>query len=108
MIVRRKKLAFSTNYAMIHFAVLLNTLRSSEAVKKFLKIGALKNFALFTEKHLRWSLFFNKFASLNACNFFKKRLQHRCFAVNIAKFLRTASFIEHLRWLLSDLKKYDY
>ena len=23
-----------------------------------------------------------------------------CFPVNIAKFLRTASFIEHLRWLL--------
>ena len=32
---------------------------------------------------------FDKVAALLACNFIKKRLQHRCFAVNIAKFLRT-------------------
>ena len=32
---------------------------------------------------------FNKAAALQACNFIKKRLQHRCFPVNIAKFLRT-------------------
>ena len=34
------------------------------------------------------------------CNFLKKRLQHRCFPVNIAKYLRTPFFTEHLRWLL--------
>ena len=33
-------------------------------------------------------------------NFIKKRLQHRCFHENIAKFLRKAFFIEHYRWLL--------
>ena len=32
---------------------------------------------------------FNKIAGLQACNFIKKRLQQRCFLVNIAKFLRT-------------------
>ena len=32
---------------------------------------------------------FNNVASLKACNFIKKRLQHRCCPVNIAKFLRT-------------------
>ena len=32
---------------------------------------------------------FNKVAGLLACNFIKKRLQHRCFPVNVAKFLRT-------------------
>ena len=42
---------------------------------------------------------FNKIAGLKACNFTKKRLQHRSFLVNIAKFSRTA-FIEHLWWLL--------
>ena len=32
--------------------------------------------------------------SCKACNFIKKRFQHRCcFPVNIAKFLRTAFFI---------------
>ena len=30
---------------------------------------------------------FNKFGSLQACSFIKKRLQDRCFLVNIAKFL---------------------
>ena len=29
----------------------------------------------------------------------KKRLWRRCFSVNLAKFLRTAFLIEHLRWL---------
>ena len=32
---------------------------------------------------------FNKVAALQACNFIKKRLQHRLFPVNIAKLLRT-------------------
>ena len=52
----------------------------------FFKIGVLKNFANFTD--------------LQACNFIKMRHRHRCFPVNITKFLRTASFIEHLWWLL--------
>ena len=37
---------------------------------------------------------FNKAAGL--CNFIKRKLQHKCFPVNIAKLLRTAFFIEHL------------
>ena len=32
---------------------------------------------------------FHKVTGLVACNFIKKRLQDRCFPVNIAKFLRT-------------------
>ena len=32
---------------------------------------------------------FNKVAGHKACNFIKRRLQHRCFPVNFAKFLRT-------------------
>ena len=32
---------------------------------------------------------FDKVADLKACNFIKKVLRHRCFRVNIAKFLRT-------------------
>ena len=47
----------------------------------FLKIGVLKNFSIFAGKHLCWSLFL-----------IKKRLQHRCFPANIAKFLRTSFF----------------
>ena len=35
------------------------------------------------------------------CTFIKNRLQHRCFPVNIVKFLRATFFIEHLWWLLT-------
>ena len=46
----------------------------------FFKIGVLKNLAIFTGKHLK------------ACNFIKKRLQHKRFPVNIGKFLRATFF----------------
>ena len=54
----------------------------------FCKKCGLKDFSIFIEKHLCWILFFNDIAGLKACNFIKKGLQHRCFPVNIAKFLR--------------------
>ena len=44
----------------------------------FCKKGVLRNFAKFTGKHLRQSLLLNEV--------FKKRLWHRCFPVNFAKF----------------------
>ena len=47
--------------------------------------SVLKNFAIFTGKQLRWSL---DLQALRPATLFK-RLQHRCFPVNIAKFLRT-------------------
>ena len=46
----------------------------------FLKKAVLKNFAIFTGKHVCWNLFFNKNASLQGPSFIKKRLE---------KFLRT-------------------
>ena len=48
----------------------------------------LRNFAKFTEKHLRQSLFFNK-SCLWPATLLKKRLWRRCFSVDFAKFLRT-------------------
>ena len=39
-----------------------------------------------------------------ALNFIRKRLQHRRFPVNFAKRLRTPLFIEHLYWLLLEIK----
>ena len=68
-----------------------------------LKKGILRNFAKFTGKQLCQSLFFNKVVGLRPANFLKKRLWHRCFPVNFARFLRTPSFKEHLCCLL--LKK---
>ena len=54
----------------------------------FFKIVILKNFYnIFTKTHVLEDLF-NKVAGLKPSNFTKTRLQHRCFPVNIAKFLR--------------------
>ena len=61
-----------------------------------LEIAVLKNFANLTGKHLCWESVFNKVAGLQACNFVKKRLQHRCYLVKFSKFLRTLFFTEHL------------
>ena len=62
----------------------------------FLKIGILNNFAILTGKHLSWSLFLSKST--------KKKLQHRRFLLNNAKFSRTAFFIEHIQWLFLYLR----
>ena len=87
-------------HVLFIFSFLLNDYFRGSRSQMFLKIVVLKYFAIFTGKHLCWSLFFNKVTGLKTCNFIKKRLQHRCFPVNIAKFLRAASFIEHLLRLL--------
>ena len=55
----------------------------------YIKIAVLKNFEIFTGKHPCQSLFSNKVVDLLVGTFLKKRLQHRCFPVNIVKFLRT-------------------
>ena len=58
----------------------------------FCKNDVLKNFTIFTEKRLCWSHFFNKVAEsscLQHCRFITKKLQLRCFSVNIVNFLRT-------------------
>ena len=51
--------------------------------------GALRNFAKFTGKHLCQSLFLNKVAGMRPATLLKKKLWHRCFPVNFAKFQRT-------------------
>ena len=46
------------------------------------KKGVLKNFVIFAENELCWSLFLIR---PKACDFIEERLQHRCFPVKIAK-----------------------
>ena len=61
--------------------------------------SVLRNFTKFTEKHLCQNLFFNKVTGLRPAILLKKRLWHRCFPMNFAKFLRTPFVTEHLWWL---------
>ena len=62
----------------------------------FIKRAVLKNFAIITGKHLCLSpfLIITKLQALSS-----KQLQRRYFPMNVAKYLRTALFIEHLQWL---------
>ena len=71
-----------------------------------MKKGDLRNFAKFTGKLLCQSLFINKVVGLKPATLLKKRLWHRCFPVNFAKFLRTPFFTEDLWWLLLDFKAF--
>ena len=59
----------------------------------FFKIDLLKNFAIFTGKRLCWGLCLIKLQDQAPA----KRIQHRCFPVNIARFLRTTFFTEASR-----------
>ena len=58
----------------------------SSRPEMFCKKGVLRNFAKFTGKHLRQSLFFNKVEGFRPATLLKKRLWHRCFPVNFAEF----------------------
>ena len=73
--------------------------RSSRLQMYFRK--GVKNFAMFTGKNL--CSLFDKYADLKACNFIKIRLQHRCFPVKFAKFLKTLFFTDNIGWLLLEI-----
>ena len=60
----------------------------------FFKTCVLKKSINFTGKYLCWSLFIIK---LQACNFVNKRLQHRCYLVKFAIFLRTPFYSDCFR-----------
>ena len=64
-----------------------------------IKKAVLGDFANFTGKHLCQSLIFNV-VGLRPTTLLKKRLWHRCFPVNLAKFLRASFFTKHRQWLL--------
>ena len=77
--------------------------RSRSRVQKQPFANVIKNmFLKFRNIHSKISVLgslFNKVAELQACNFIKKWLQHRCFPVNTANLLRTF-YTEHLQWLV--------
>ena len=52
---------------------------SSSGSHMFFKIRVLRNFAIFTG---------NTYVGVSSCNFSKKRLQRKCFPLNIAKNLK--------------------
>ena len=71
--------------------MLIFTYRSSR-LEVLCRKGVFKNFAKFTAKQNPESLF----PEPRPATFLKKRLWHRCFALNLAKFLRTFFFYRTL------------
>ena len=57
----------------------------------FFKIAVLKKFAIFTRKHISWSLFLIKMQGFMPATLLK-RDSTRCFPVHIAKSLRTVFY----------------
>ena len=81
----KRPIWFLSNF--IQFSMQYITTIKSSRSQMFFEIGVLKVCNIHRKTPVLESLF-SKVASLEACNFIKKRLQHRCFPVNIAKFLR--------------------
>ena len=84
------KFVFIYNISLVWWEIIFTSSHWRCSVKKVV----LKHPAKSTGKHLCSSLFFNEFASLRSTTLLKKRLWHRCFPVNFAKFLRS-SFVQN-------------
>ena len=71
----------------------------------FIKKDVLRNFAKFTRKHLRQSLFFNKGAVLRPATLLKKRLWYSC---EFCEIFKNTFFTEHLQTTASVAAKNIY
>ena len=86
IILKETKNLSSSRIVLLNFLCNITTIRNSRSQMLF-EIGVLKICNIHRKTSVVESLF-SKVAALKACNFFKMRLQHRCFPVNIAKLLR--------------------
>ena len=80
-------------------AIISNIENHSQILRRTKK-AVLKNFANIHMKMAVVESLSDKVSGLQACNFVKKRLQHRCLPVNIAKFLRIPILKNICEWLL--------
>ena len=88
------KYAYQYLVSFVCFYELLDRGRTSRQEVSCEK-SVLRNLAKLIGKPLCQSLYFNKIAGLRPSTLLKERLQHRCFPVNFAKFLRTPFLTEH-------------
>ena len=73
---------------MIVFATTIQMTTRSSHQRCSVSKGVLRNFTKFAGKHLCQVLFYNKVAGPDPATLSKKRLWHKCFPTNFAKFLR--------------------
>ena len=67
---------YPTNFLFILYLIFFIRENSGSRSQMFFKVGVLRNLAIFTRKHLYWSLFLIKLQA-QACNFILKRLQYK-------------------------------
>ena len=80
---------------------------NSEPLKKskssrsqmFFEKSSIKNFAIFTRKHLRWSLFLIKLQAFRPATFLK-RSSNTCISCGYCELFKNSFFKQNLRWLL--------
>ena len=75
----------------LQYCEVFKNTRSSHQRCSIIK-GVLLNFAKFTGKDLYQGVFLNKVAGLRPATSLRKRLWHRCFPLNFAKFIRTSFY----------------
>ena len=97
-----EKNVFFTSCCMLGY-LLIKTKRSNSHSQIFFKRGVLKDFTMYIGKILCSSRFLIKFQNWRLAFLFEKRLQHKCFCVNIAKFLRTAFLKKTCSLYLSEI-----
>ena len=95
------KVTSTQNKGISFFFCLGHGVQLEAAIQRCSIKRSSQKFRKIHRKHLHQSLFLSKVAGLRskACIFIKKRLWHRYFHINFAKFLRTPFLIEHLWWL---------
>ena len=74
---------------MIIFAITIQRATRSSHQRCSVRKGVLRNFEKLKRKHLCQILFYNKVAGPEPATLLKKRLWHRYFPMNFAKFPRT-------------------
>ena len=92
----KRKQALDSQYVPQHHSSFSNAIKKDfmryfqkQPRNMFCKKRCSKTFCKFHRKTPMLQSLFNNVAGLQACIFIKKRLQHKCFPVNIAIFLRT-------------------
>ena len=87
-------------FQIVDYEIPEAVVRRCSVKKMFLKIS--QNFQ---ENICARVSFLIKLRGLRAATLLKKKLWHKCFPMNFAKYLRTPFFTEHFRWLLLKYEK---
>ena len=89
---------FNTNIQVAHtefIKVVLTNYSQKQSPEVFCNKSVLENVTKYIGKHLCQSLFLNKFAGVRPATFLNKRLWHRWFPVNFAKFRGPHLFLQN-------------